>query len=198
MEEELLASLDEYLMSGIHIGTQQKTGYMDKYIFRVRKDGLYVLDVKVTDQRIRDVAKFLAKFEPHKILVVATRVYGHTPARMFAKTTGAKHITGRFIPGMLTNPSCQEYMEPEVLLLTDPRADNRALKEASEGGIPVVALCDTENILVDVDIVIPTNNKGRKALALVYYLLAKQYLRERGIIKEDEEPGFTVDDFKSL
>ena len=198
MEEELLAPVDEYLTSGIHIGTQQKTGYMDKYIFRVRKDGLYVLDVKVTDKRIRDVAEFLGKFEPHKILVVATRVYGHTPARMFAKATGARYIAGRFVPGMLTNPECREYMEPDVLVLTDPRADKRALKEASEEGIPVIALCDTENILVDIDIAIPTNNKGRKALALVYYLLAKEYLRERKIIGEEEEPGFSVDDFKSL
>ncbi|MEA1992917.1 MAG: 30S ribosomal protein S2 [Euryarchaeota archaeon] len=198
MEEELLAPLDEYLTSGIHIGTQQKTGYMDKYIFRVRKDGLFVLDVKVTDQRIRDVAKFLAKFEPHKILTVSTRVYGHKPARTFSKSTGIKYVTGRFVPGTLTNPECEYYVEPDVLIVTDPRADKRALKEAAEQGIPVVALCDTENMLINVDIVIPTNNKGRKALAIIYYLLAKEYLQNRGIIKEGEDPGFAIDDFKSI
>jgi len=198
MSDELLAPLEEYLVSGIHIGTQQKTGYMDKYIFRVRKDGLFVLDVKVTDQRIKHVAKFLAKFEPHKILAVSTRVYGHTPVRTFAKATGAKCVTGRFVPGMLTNPRCKDYMEPDVLLLTDPRADRHALKEAAEQGIPVVALCDTENMLIKVDIAIPTNNKGRKALALVYYLLAKEYLRNKGMLKEDEEPSFTINDFRSI
>ncbi|MCD6127400.1 MAG: 30S ribosomal protein S2 [Methanomicrobia archaeon] len=198
MSEELLAPLEEYLVSGIHIGTQQKTGYMNKYIFRVRKDGLFVLDVKVTDQRIRDVAKFLTRFEPHKILVVSTRVYGHKPVRTFAKVTGTKCVTGRFVPGMLTNPQCKNYMEPDVVLLTDPRADRSALKEAAEQGIPVVALCDTENLLVNVDIAIPTNNKGRKALALIYYLLAKEYLRNKGMLKEGEEPNFTIDDFKSI
>jgi len=166
MSNELLAPLEEYLVSGIHIGTQQKTGYMDKYIFRVRKDGLFVLDVKVV--------------------------------RAFAKATGAKCVTGRFVPGMLTNPRCKDYMEPDVLLLTDPRADRHALKEAAEQGIPVVALCDTENMLINVDIAIPTNNKGRKALALVYYLLAKEYLRNKGMLKEDEEPSFTINDFRSI
>ena len=161
MDEDLLISLDQYLASGIHIGTQQKNKQMEKYIYRVRQDGLYVLDVKTTDTRIADVGKFLAKFKSPKILVVSNRQYGMRPVEMFAKRTGAKAVSGRFVPGMLTNSNCEQFEEPEVLIVTDPRADYQALKEATAIGIPVVALCDSENMLTNVDVCIPTNNKGK-------------------------------------
>jgi small subunit ribosomal protein S2 len=187
MDEELLTSLDHYLASGIHIGTQQKNKQMDKYIYRVRQDGLYVLDVKTTDTRIADVGKFLAKFNPPKILVVSSRQYGMRPVEMYAKWTGATAVSGRFVPGTLTNPNCEQFMEPEVLIVTDPRADYQALKESTVVGIPVVALCDSENMLTNVDIAVPTNNKGKKALTLVYWLLAKEMLKANGNIKDDSE-----------
>lgn len=186
--DELLTTLDDYLAAGIHIGTQQKNADMKPYIYRVRADGLYVLDVKKTDERIRLAAKFLAKFKPDKILVVSRRQYGQRPIEEFAKLTGAKAISGRFVPGTLTNPNLRSFTEPEVLLVTDPRGDEQALKEASSIGIPVVALCDTDNSMNGVDIVIPTNNKGKKALTIVYWLLAREVLRERGELTEDFLP----------
>lgn len=197
MEENLLTSLDQYLASGIHIGTQQKNRHMEKYIYRVRQDGLYVLDVKTTDTRIADVGKFLAKFDPSRILVVSNRQYGMKPVEMFAKLTGAKVASGRFVPGSLTNPKCEHFMEPHILIVTDPRADYQALKEATAIGIPVVALCDSENMLTNVDIAIPTNNKGKKALTLVYWLLAREMLKARGTVKDDSEiPPIEEFDFK--
>jgi small subunit ribosomal protein S2 len=196
MDEELLTSLDQYLASGIHIGTQQKNRHMDKYIYRVRQDGLYVLDVKTTDTRISDVGKFLAKFEPSKILVVSSRQYGMRPVEKFAKWTGSKAVSGRFVPGMLTNPNSRHYMEPQVLIVTDPRADYQALKEATAIGIPVVALCDSENMLTNVDISIPTNNKGKKALTLVYWLLAREMLKAMGTIKDNSEMPVPIEDFE--
>lgn len=197
MDEDLLTSLDQYLASGIHIGTQQKNKQMEKYIYRVRQDGLYVLDVKTTDIRIGDVGRFLAKFDPPKILVVSSRQYGMRPVEMFAKWTGARAISGRFVPGMLTNPSCEHFFEPDVLIVTDPRADYQALREATAIGIPVIALCDSENMLTNVDIVIPTNNKGKKALTLVYWLLAKEMLKANGTIKDDSEMPVPVEDFEA-
>ncbi|KYK28344.1 MAG: 30S ribosomal protein S2 [Theionarchaea archaeon] len=196
MDEDLLTSLDQYLASGIHIGTQQKNKHMEKYIYRVRQDGLYVLDVKTTDTRIADVGKFLAKFDPSKILVVSSRQYGMRPVEMFAKWTGARAVSGRFVPGMLTNPACEQFVEPEVLIVTDPRADYQALREATAIGVPVIALCDSENMLTNVDIAIPTNNKGKKALTLVYWLLAKEMLKANGTIKEDSEMPVPVEDFE--
>ena len=149
--EELLIELDNYLAAGLHIGTQQKTSDMEKYIFRVRSDGLYVLDIQKTDERIRQIAKLLAKYDPEDILVVATRQYGQAPVKKFGELVGAKTIPGRFIPGTLTNP---------------------------------------------VDIAVPVNNKGRKAIALVYWLLARQILRERGDIPEDGDLDIDATEFE--
>ena len=186
--EEQLTTLDNYLAAGIHIGTQQKNADMKPYIYKVRDDGLYVLDVKKTDAKIREAAKFLSKFEPEKILVVSRRQYGQKPIEDFAKLTGVTAIAGRFIPGTLTNPNLRYFMEPEVVVVTDPRGDGQALQEASKIGIPVVALCDTDNSIAGVDILIPTNNKGKKALAVVYWLLTRETLRERGQLTDDFVP----------
>ncbi|AEG18443.1 30S ribosomal protein S2 [Methanobacterium paludis] len=193
---ELLIPLDKYLAAGLHIGTQQKTKDMERYIYRVRADGLYVLDVKRTNERIMSVGKFLAKFNPDDILVVSTRQYGQAPVKKFGDITGAKTIPGRFIPGTLTNPNYAKFIEPKVLVVTDPRSDSQAIIEAKQIGIPVVALCDTENLLGNVDIVIPVNNKGRKAIALVYWLLARQTLRGTGALAEDEELDVLPSDFE--
>ncbi|MEE8400844.1 MAG: 30S ribosomal protein S2 [Candidatus Hydrothermarchaeaceae archaeon] len=183
--DEQLTTLDNYLAAGIHIGTQQKNADMKPYIYKVRDDGLYVLDVKKTDSKIREAAKFLSKFPLEKILVVARRQYGQKPIEHFASITGATAIAGRFIPGTLTNPNLRDFIEPDVILVTDPRGDGQALKEASKIGIPVVALCDTDNSTAGVDIVIPTNNKGKKALTIVHWLLTRETLREKDKLPED-------------
>ncbi len=196
MTDDMLIPLDQYLASGIHIGTQQKTKDMERYIYRVRQDGLYVLDIKTTDLRIRSIAKFLAKYDVKKILVVSTRVYGHKPVRMFSHFTGCSAVAGRFVPGMLTNPNSRTFLEPDLLIITDPRADYQALREGAAIGIPIVALCDSENMLSNVDLAIPTNNKGRKALSLIYYLLAREMLRANGSLPEDGDIDFQLDDFK--
>jgi small subunit ribosomal protein S2 len=190
---ETLIPIDEYLAAGIHIGTQQKTKSMMDYIYRVRTDGLYVLDVQATDKRIRLAAKFLAKYDPSKILVVSARQYGQRPATMFSKAVGSKAIVGRFIPNTMTNPTFYDYVEPDVVVVTDPAGDSQAINEAIDVGIPVVALCDTNNLTSNVDLVIPTNNKGRKALTLIYWLLAKEVLKERG---EEDRLRYSVSDFE--
>jgi len=193
---ELLIPLEEYLAAGLHIGTQQKTSDMEKYIFRIRSDGLYVLDISKTNERIIAAAKFLSKYEPEDILVVVTRQYGQAPVKKFGEVTGCKSIPGRFIPGTLTNPNYSKFIEPKVIVVTDPRSDSQAIIESKQIGVPIVALCDTENLLSTVDLAIPVNNKGRKAIALVYWLLARQMLREKGIIGEDENLSQEAADFE--
>ena len=195
--EGLLVTEDVYLTSGVHIGTQQKSADMMPFIYKVRSDGLYVLDIKKTDTRIRMAAKFITRFPPEKILVVAARQYGQKPARLFAKAIAAQVLAGRFVPGTLTNPQLEEYMEPEVLLVTDPAADQQALWEARNVGIPVVGLCDANNETRNVDVVVPTNNKGRRALATIYWLLTREVLKERGAVKSDEEFAQTIDDYEA-
>jgi len=193
---ELLIPLEEYLAAGLHIGTQQKTHDMEKYIFRIRSDGLYVLDISKTNDRIISTAKFLARYDPEDILVVATRQYGQAPVKKFGEVIGCKSIPGRFIPGTLTNPNYSKFIEPKIIVVTDPRSDSQAIIESKQVGVPVVALCDTENLLSTVDLAIPVNNKGRKAIALVYWLLARQILREKEIIGEDEDLVMDATDFE--
>jgi small subunit ribosomal protein S2 len=165
---------------------------MKRFIYRVRGDGLYILDIRETDDRIKTAAKFLSQYDPTKILVVTSRQYGQYPARKFAETIGGIAATGRFIPGMLTNQNLNGYMEPGVVVVTDPIGDSQAIREAVQCGIPVVALCDTNNMTSFIDLVIPTNNKGRKALSMVYYLLTKEMLHLQGI-----STSLTVEDFET-
>jgi small subunit ribosomal protein S2 len=197
MAEELLLPRDTMLSAGIHIGTRMKTKDMEPFIYRVRPDGLFVLDVQKTDERIRVAAKFLARFEPAKVAVAASRLYAHEPVRKFCELTGAKPVIGRFIPGLLSNPLYAHRIDPEVIVVSDPRADAQAVKEASRVGIPIVALCSTDNEFAGVDLVIPTNNKGRRALAVIFWLLARQVLRERGELSIDKDPPVAIEDFEA-
>ena len=196
-EEELLLPRDTLLSAGIHIGTRMKTRDMEPFIYRVRPDGLFVLDVKKTDDRIRVAGKFLARYEPSKVAVAATRLYAHEPVKKFCQLTGAMPLIGRFIPGMLSNPLYPNRVDPEIILVSDPRADAQAVKEASAVGIPIIALCSTDNEFIGVDFVIPTNNKGRRALAVIFWLLSRQVLRERGELQADQSPKLTIEDFEA-
>jgi small subunit ribosomal protein S2 len=195
--EELLLPRDTLLSAGIHIGTRMKTRDMEPFIYRVRPDGLFVLDVQRTDERIRVAAKFLARFENAKVAVAASRLYAHEPVKKFCEVTGATPIIGRFIPGLLSNPLYVNRIDPEVIVVSDPRADAQAVKEASKVGIPIVALCSTDNEFAGVDLVIPTNNKGRRALAVIFWLLARQILRERGELAIDKDPPVAIEDFEA-
>jgi small subunit ribosomal protein S2 len=191
-EADLLIPVEDYLSAGVHIGTQQKTQDMERFIHRVRDDGLYVLDVSKTDGRIRTAASFLANYDPEQVLVTSSRQYGRFPAEKFADAIGARARTGRFIPGTLTNPEYAGYIEPDVVVVTDPIGDAQAVKEAITVGIPVIAMCDSNNQVSNVDLVIPTNNKGRRALSVVYWLLANETLDNRGA-----EPGYALEDFEA-
>ena len=194
---DLLIAEDTYLTSGVHIGTQQKSADMKDFIYKVRQDGLYVLDVKKTDERLRAAAKFIARFDPKRVLVVSARQYGQKPAREFSKAIGAPAFAGRFVPGTLTNPANPNFIEPEVLVVTDPSADKQALNEALNLGIPIVALCDANNETRNVDLVIPTNNKGRRALACIYWLLSREVLVARGDLKDPADFGMEIEDFEA-
>ncbi|MGI6008682.1 MAG: 30S ribosomal protein S2 [Methanomethylophilus sp.] len=195
--QELLIPEDTYLTSGVHIGTKYKSADMKDYIYKVRSDGLHVLDITKTDERIRAAAKFLARFDPQRILVASARQYGQRPAREFSKAIGAPAFAGRFVPGTMTNPVNPSYVEPDVLVVTDPAADRQALNEALNLGIPIVALCDSNNESRNVDLVVPTNNKGRRSLACIYWLLAREVLLARGDIKDPSEFTMTIDDFEA-
>ena len=194
-EKELLVSSDLYKKAGVVYGTQICTKYMRQFVYRVLPDGFYLLDVRKADERLRIAARFLSSFDPTKIAVVATRIYAHKPVTSMCEKLGCKAIVGRIPPGIFTNPKLEDYFEPEVVVVTDTRTDRQALEEASRIGVPVVALADTDSKVEDVDLVIPVNNKGRRSLALIYWLLTREIMRYRGLLQPGQEPNFTYEDF---
>ena len=200
MSEGMLIPYESYEEYAVHVGTQQKSSDMKQFISEIKDDGsgLHLIDLNRTDERVRTVAKFLNNYRPERILVVSARQYGQRPARMFAKAIGASRIVGRFIPGTLTNPNLRTYTEPEVIFVTDPQADQQALSEAVSSGLPVVAICDANNNLRNVDLCLPANNKGRKSLSLLYWLLAREVLKVRDVMDDETwESMNNVDDWES-
>jgi len=194
-EEDLLIPTDDYLKSGIHIGTKFKSKYMANFIYKTRSDGLSVLNIKQIDNRLRLAAQLLANYEPEDIIVVSRRENGWKPVRLFAKATGAKHFPGRYPPGVLTNPQLKNFIEGKIMLVTDPIPDKNAVKDALNIGIPIIALCDTNNQVNNIDFVIPCNNKGKKSIGLVFYLLAKQYLEIKGLTNKGQAFEYSLDNF---
>jgi small subunit ribosomal protein S2 len=194
-EEKFLVPTEVYLKSGIHIGTKFRTKYMEQFIYKTRPDGLSVLNLQKIDERIKIAAKFLSQYEPEDMLIVSRRENGWKPVRMFGKLTGARVFAGRYPPGILTNPNLENYIEVKVLLATDAWPDRNAIVDAVKVGIPVVALCDTNNQANNIDLVIPANNKGKKSLGLFFWILAREYLRNRGRLKQGEELKEKVEDF---
>jgi len=194
-EEELLVPNDTYLKAGIHIGTKFKTKYMENFIYKTRPDGLSVLNVQKIDERIKLMANLLGQYEPKDILVVSRRENGWLPVKMFGKLTGVKFFAGRYPPGILTNPNLKQYMEPKIIVVTDSWPDRNAVQDAIKIGIPVIALCDTNNQANNIDLVVPCNNKGKKSLGLLFYILAKEFLKLKGNIKKDSEFKYTIEDF---
>ncbi len=185
------------LSTGIRVGTPIKTKFMTSFITRANPEGLYILDISKTLARIDVAAKFIGRTNIANVAVTSAREYGKTPIEKFCELTGARGIFGRFMPGTFTNPSLPKYLEPEIVIVTDPQADEQAVLEATRAGVPVIALSNSDNITSKVDLVIPSNNRGRKALATVYWLLSKEVLKKQGKIKSDSEMPLTIDDFEA-
>jgi len=193
MPVRLLMPKEQYLAAGIHIGMKQRTEQMREFIYKIREDGLAVLNLKKIDERIRIAAKFLSRLQ--NILVVSRKSVAKEAIEKFSEVIGAKVVTSRFMPGSLTNPSCNSFFEADALLIVDPLIDIQALKESVKARVPLVAICDTFNETKDIDLIIPANNKGKKALAALFWLLAREILKERKDIASDKEFKYQMDDF---
>jgi len=194
-EENLLVPLEEYLKVGLHIGTKFKTKFMEPFIYKVRPDGLAVLNVQLINERLAMAANLMGQYEPDEILVVCRRENGWNAAKLFSKLTGIKTFAGRYPPGILTNPNLENFTEVKLLFVTDPWPDKNAVEDASKLGIPVIALCDTNNEANNLDLMVPCNNKGKKSLGLVFWILAKEYLKVKGKIKSDKDIEIPLDEF---
>jgi small subunit ribosomal protein S2 len=183
--------------SGLRVGTNVKTKFMKSFITKTTDEGLYMLDGDMTLEKIMTSAKFINRVGAENIIVCSGRQYAGIPIEQFCEMTGAKHHLGRFMPGTLTNPSLPYYIEPKIVFISDPEVDEQALIEATNAGIPVIGLSNTENITSKLDIIIPANNRGRRALATMYWLLVRQILIEKGELKENESMKKEIEDFEA-
>ncbi len=185
------------LSTGIRVGTAVKTKFMVPFITKASPEGLYMLDLDITLARIQTAAKFINRMNIEKVIVCSGREYANTPIEKFCEVTGATKMLGRFMPGTLTNPSLPYYIEPQLVLISDPQVDSQAITEATNAGIPVIGISNTDNITSQIDLVIPANNRGRKALATAYWLLAREILVGKGQLKGDESLKYEIDDFET-
>ena len=185
------------LTTGIRVGTQVKTKFMKPFITKASPEGLYMLDLDITLEKIQTAARFINRLGADKLIVCSGRQYAETPIEKFCEILESKKLLGRFMPGTLTNPTLPYYIEPKLVLISDPQIDEQAITEATNAGIPVIGIANTDNITSKLDVIIPANNRGRKALATVYWLLVRQILIERGELKEDETMKYEIDDFET-
>lgn len=194
---DLLVPMETYLKYNTRIGVESKTKDMSRFVYRVRDNGMAILDINKIDERLRIAAKFLSRFEPEEIFILGRREESVEPIDKFAEITGVKKMTGRYHPGILTNPSYRNYIEPSVLFANDPWVDQQGIRDALKSNIPIMCLTNTNDVFENLDFVIPCNNREKKSLALVYYILAREYLKERGEIGDEEEFDYEIEDFYS-
>jgi len=199
LEGEVKETVQEILVrNAVHIGSRIKVRHMERFIYRLRPDGVYLIDINKTVERLQVAARFISFYPPEKVVVVSTHVYGTRPVQKFCELTGCIPITERFEPGSFTNPQLETYMEPELILVSDPRYDRQAVVEARIARIPVIAMCSTDNTCGDVDLVIPMNNRGRMALPYAFWYLAQRVLIERGILTPELAENIKPDDFLAV
>ena len=194
-EQQLLVPLDTYLKSGLHIGTKFRTTYMSSFIYKIRPDGLAILNVQEIDRRLGLVAKFLSRYKPEEIIVVGKRENSIKSIKLFSRATRIRCFAGQYPPGILTNSKLETYTETRLMLVTDPWPDKEAVRDAVKTGAVVVGLCDTNNESNFIDLVLPCNNKGKKSLGLVFYILAREYLLQRGVIASEADMPVKLDEF---
>jgi small subunit ribosomal protein SAe len=184
------------LAAGVHLGSKNADANMQRYIWRRRKDGINIIHLGKFWEKLLLAARIIVALEnAEDLVVVSARQYGQRAVFKFAQHVGAQYIGGRYTPGTFTNQSQRQFLEPRVLLITDPTTDAQPVAEAAYVNIPVIAFCDTDCAVANVDVVIPCNNKSANSLALVYWLLAREVLRMRSVLSRAEPWNIMVDLF---
>ena len=185
------------LATGIRIGTPVRTKTMEQFTARPRPDGLHMIDYAKTLQRIDTAGKFIAATGAKNTVVYTSREHGTVAVEKFCELTGAMQRVGRFMPGTFTNPLYPGHLDAELVVVADPMSDMQAIVEASKLGVPVIAVCDTDNVTDDIDLVIPGNNRGRKAIAAIFWLMARATLTHANLLAPDQPMKYSIEDFET-
>ncbi len=180
-KKDTLVPIEDYLKSSMHLGTRAITPDMKPYVYKRRADSLAVFNTSLLDEKLREAGDFLAKYTPEDVVVVCKREAGAKAAELFSQATGIKAFVKKYPAGILTNPNLDDFLERELLLICDPWTDSAALDDAKRIKIQVMAICDTNNYTMNVDFIIPGNNKSAKSLGFIFYILAKLYVEKRKI-----------------
>ncbi len=183
--------------TGIRIGTPVRTKTMEPFTTRPRPDGLHMIDYAKTLQRIDIAGKFIAHTGPQNTVVYTSREHASVAVEKFCELTGAMQRIGRFMPGTFTNPLYPGHLDAELVVVADPMSDTQAIVEAGSQGVPIIAVCDTDNITDDIDLVIPGNNRGRKAIAAIFWLLARATLIHANLLAADQPMKYSIEDFET-
>jgi len=183
--------VEDYLKYAVYLGTKVITPHMKKFVYKRRADGIAVIDVNLIDTRLKEFIKELVKYNPEEFIIVCKREAGWKAVELFSELTGVKVFTKKYPAGIITNLALQEFFEPKMVFLCDPWVDKNALKDAKRMKKKILALCDTNNYTFDIDYFVPCNNKSNKSIGFIFYLIAKEYLKEKNINKKLPE----IEDF---
>jgi len=178
---ELIVPIEDYLKCGVYIGTKIIMPGMRKYVYKKRADGLGILNAKFIDEKIRAAADLLSQFAPEQIRIICKREAGWHALEQFSQLTGIKCFLKKYPAGIITNLNLQDFFEPSIFMIADPWLDKNAMLDAVKIGIPVIGLCDTNNMTKFIDLIVPCNNKSEKSLGLIFWVLCSEYIKKRKI-----------------
>ncbi len=190
-KHDLIVPLEEYVKAGVHLGTKIISGNMRKYVYRRRADGLAILNTNMIDERLREAIKLISKFKPEEIILACKREVGWDAAKLLSEITGIRVFTKKYPAGLITNPALQNFFEPSLVMICDPWIDKNAMHDAKIIGVPVIGLCDTNNVTKDIDLIVPCNNKSNKTLGLVFYILTEGYCKAHKLPFNSKVSDFT-------
>ncbi len=189
-KKETLIPLEDYIKCAVHLGTKVITPHMKKFVYKRRADGLAVINTALIDEKLREGINFLVNYEPEKVYLVCKREAGWEAARLFEEVTGIRVFTKKYPSGITTNLELEDFFEAELTIICDPWVDKNALNDTARLKKPVLALCDTNNYSTNITKLIPCNNKSKKSIGCIIYILAREYAKNKGL-----DFNYSLEDF---
>ena len=109
------ADIQLMLAAQCHLGTKNCDFQMERYVYRRRADGIFVINLGQTWDKLQLAARVIVAIEnPQDIIVQSARPYGQRAVLKFAQYTGAKALAGRHTPGMLHEGHLHKLACPDL------------------------------------------------------------------------------------